>query len=168
MTVAASFPITGFADAPWCHRALSDEAGDLCRLFRDATEFSGSIAFGEPKRAAREDLLSAYIAAQVEDWDNEGARRAEPSTFIYADQFLRLLPSSGFLPEITVDRDGEILFEWDQGPRQVFSVSIGRDGTLTFAGLFGHNKIHGTEHLSEALPSVIAECLERVSAPHAF
>ncbi len=165
MSVAAVLPITSFAVTPWADRALSDEAWDLRRLFTDASEFPGSVAVGEPKRGAQEALVVACTAAQVDDWDGAGSRRVEPSTYIYADQFLRLLPSSASLPDITVDSDGEILFEWDQGRRQVFSVSVGRDGTLTYAGLFGHTKTHGTEHPREALPSVILDCLERLSGP---
>ncbi len=166
MSVAAVLPITGFAVTPW--GALSDEARVLRDLFDAASEFSGSVAIGEPKRAAQEALAAACTAAQVDDWDGAGSRRVEPSTYIYADQFLRLLPSSASLPDITVDSDGEILFEWDHGRRQVFSVSVGRDGTLTYAGLFGHTKSHGTEHLHEALPSVISDCLERLSGPPVY
>jgi hypothetical protein len=165
MTFAATFPITAFAVTPWGDRALSDEAQVLLRLIRDASDFSGSVAVGEPKRAGQEALAEAYTAAQAEDWDGAGSKRVEPNTYVYADMFLRLLPSSASLPEITADRDGEILFEWDGGRRQVFSVSVGRDGTLTFAGLFGHTKIHGTEYLRENLPSVISDCLERLVAP---
>jgi len=168
MTVAATLPITAFAVTPWADRALSDEARVLLKLISAASEFSGSVAVGEPRRVAREALDAAYTAAQVEDWDGEGSSRVEPSTYAYADQFLQLLPSSVSLPEITVDSDGEILFEWDRGRRQVFSVSVGRDGTLTFAGLFGHSKIHGTEHLREALPSIISDCLEPLCTPPGF
>jgi hypothetical protein len=163
MTVAATLPITAFAGASWADRALSDEAQVLRKLINDASEFSGSVAVGEPRRAAQRALAAAYLAAQVDDWDGSGSRRVEPSTYAYADQFLRLLPNPASLPDITVDSDGEILFEWDQGRRQVFSVSVGRDGTLTYAGLFGHNKTHGTEHFREALPSIISDCLERLA-----
>ena len=102
--------------------------------------------------------------AQVEDWDGEESARVEPSTYVYACQFLRLLPSTIPVPEIAADTDGEILFEWDLGRRRVFSVSIGRDGTLTYAALFGHTKTHGTEHFREALPPVISNCFERLVA----
>jgi hypothetical protein len=164
MSLAATLPITAFAGTPWADRALSDEARIVRRLINAASEFSGFVAVGQAKRAAQEALAAAYPAARADGWDGAGSARVEPSTYVYADQFLRLLPSSASLPDITVDNDGEIIFEWDQGRRQVFSVSVGRDGTLTFAGLFGHTKIHGTEHLREALPSVISACLERLSA----
>ncbi len=162
MTVAAARPITDYAMSPWADRGLSDEASILRGLIRDAAEFPRSIALGEPRRAAREALDAAWIAAQVDDWDGEGARRVDPSTYVYADQFLRLVPTTVAFPDVTVDTDGEVLFEWDEGSRQVFSVSVGRDGTLTYAGLFGHAKVHGTEHLYEALPLVISDCLERL------
>ena len=165
MTIATALATTGFAFAPWADRALSEEAGVLRRLINEASEFPESITVGEPKRTAQEALDAAYATAQVDDWDGEGSARVEPSTYVYASQFLRLLPSTIPVPDIAADADGEILFEWDLGCRRVFSVSVGRDGTLTFAALFGHTKTHGTEHLHEALPLVISACLERLSAP---
>jgi len=165
MTIAAALPTTGFAFTPRADRALSEEAGILRRLIDAAAEFSGSITVGEPKRAAQEALDAAYVTAQVENWDGEGSARVEPGTYVYASQFLRLLPSTIPVPDIAADTDGEILFEWDLGCRRVFTVSVGRDGTLTFAALFGYTKTHGTAHLHEALPLVISACLERLSAP---
>ena len=164
MTVAATLPITTFAVTLWGDRALSEEAQIIRKLISDASEFSGSMAVGEPKRSVQEALDAAYVAAQVENWDGEGSARVEPSTYVYASQFIRLLPSTAPPPDIAADTDGEILFEWDQGRRRIFSVSVGRDGTLTFAGLFGHTKIHGTEHFREALPVVISDYLARLSS----
>jgi hypothetical protein len=109
-------------------------------------------------------LEAAYQAAQVDNWDGVGSKRVEFITYKHADEFLRLLPSSTSLPNIVADTDGEILFEWDYGRRQVFSVSIGWNGTLSYAGLFGDAKIHGTEPLRESLPSTILNGLERLSA----
>jgi len=164
MTIAAALPTTGFAFNPWADRALSEDARALRGLIDEASEFSESITIGEPKRATQEALDAAYATAQVEDWDGEGSATVEPSTYIYASQFLRLLPGTIPVPKIAVDTDGEILFEWDCGRRRVFSVSVGRDGTLTFAALIGHTKTHGTEHLREALPLVISDCFERLVA----
>ena len=164
MTVAMTFPLTGFAPSLLTDRALSDEASELRRLTRDATEFSESMAMGETRRLAQEALYVAWLETQTDDWDHAGSSRSELSTLDYADQFLQLLPSNIPLPEVSIDTDGEVLFEWDYGPRQVFTVSVGRNGTLSFAGLFGHTqKIHGTGHLSETIPMIVADCIERLS-----
>src|SRR2546425_873618 len=164
MIIAATLPTTGFAFTPGADRALSEEARVLRGLIGAASEFSGSLTVGEPQRTAQEALDAAYAAAQVEDWDGEGSASVELSTYVYASQFLRLLPSTIPIPEIAADRDGEILFEWDFGRRQILSVSVGRDGTLTYAALIGYTKTHGTEHLREALPVVISDCLGRLLA----
>lgn len=163
MTIAATAPITAFATVPWVDRGLSDEALVLRDLTITVNEFPRSVALGEPKRVAQERLDTACIAAQGDNWDAAGSARVEASTYSYARQFLQILPTSVPIPDISVDTDGEILFEWDHGPRHIFSISVGRDGTLTFAGLYGHTKIHGTEHFREALPLVIAHSLQRIA-----
>jgi hypothetical protein len=162
MTIAAILPIVGFAGALWPDRALSNEAQVLREFAEAASEFSGSVTMGESRRTQQEALATVYQAAQVDDWDGEGSRRVEPSTYMYARQLLRLFPSSVALPDIAIDIDGEILFEWDYGRRRIFAISIGRDGTLTFAGLFGHTKIHGIDHFREELPLTILDCLGRL------
>jgi hypothetical protein len=108
-------------------------------------------------------LEAAYLEARDDNWDGAGSRRVEHSTYGYAQQFLQCLPNNTALPDIVADTDGEILFEWDYGPRQVFSVSIGRDGTLSYAGLFGHNKVHGRVPFGGALPSAILNGFELLS-----
>lgn len=163
MSIADAAPVGAFATLPWVDRGLSPEARALRKLTIGVVEFRGSVALGEPKRVAQEALDAAYLRAQAENWDGMGSARVEPSTYAYATQFLQILPTNLPVPDIAVDTDGEILFEWDRGPRQIFSVSVGRDGTLTFAGLFGHAKIHGAEHLREALPVVIAHSLQRIA-----
>jgi hypothetical protein len=165
MSVAA-IPITAFSVTPAIDRAISHEAEVLRKLISTVSEFAGSVTVGERKRLAREALEAAYIA-KAQDPD-EASIRVEPSTYAYADQFLGLLPEGVSPPDITVDTDGEIMMEWDKGRRSIFSVSIGRDGTLNFAGLFGHSKIHGTEPIRDALPSAVSDCLQRLSAPTGF
>lgn len=108
-------------------------------------------------------LEAAYQGARDDNWDGAGSKRVEYSTYNYAQQFLQFLPNYMALPDIVADTDGEILFEWDYGPRQVFAISIGRDGTLSYAGLFDRNKVHGSEPFSGALPSAILNGFELLS-----
>jgi hypothetical protein len=162
MTVAA-LPITELYFTPTVDRGISQEAKILRELFSPQQNSPGSVTIEEPKRVAQEALDTAII--ELKDLENEELIEVEPSTYTYAEQFLRLLPSEVSIPDITVDSDGEIMLEWDRGRRCIFSVSVGRDGTLSFAGLFGHNPIHGTEDLRETLPDIIADCLKRLPAP---
>jgi hypothetical protein len=142
---------------------MSDEAELLRKLFTPEQDSADSMTIEEPKRVAQEALDMAIAQSKI--LDHGESIDVEPSTYNYAKQFLQLLPSNVSIPDITVDDDGEIMLEWDIGRRCVFSVSVGRDGTLSFAGLFGHNPIHGTEDLRETLPDVISDCLKRLALP---
>ena len=108
-------------------------------------------------------LEAAYQGARDDNWDGAGSMRVEYSTYNYAQQFLQFLPNYMALPDIVADNDGEILFEWDYGPQQVFSISIGRDGTLSYAGLFDRNKVHGRVPFGGALPPAILNGFELLS-----
>jgi len=162
MSIAATWRVTASAVVPWVDPALSPEAQRLRRLAISATDSRDSSAVGETRRLWQEALYAAYAGAQEDNWDGMGSARVEATTYAYAAQFLQIVPSTIPAPAISVDTDGEILVEWDRDRRWVFSVSVGRDGTLTYAGLYGHDKIHGTEYLREALSPVIALCLRRI------
>lgn len=76
------------------------------------------------------------------------------------------LPSWMPLPEIVPESDGEIAIEWDQSPTEIFSISIGEQSAIHFAGLFGKDKErHGVEPfegiISEELLYYIEQFLRR-------
>ena len=129
----------------------------------ESTDRPRSILVDEQKHVAVQALSEAYSAARVDNWDSLGSAGVEQSTFEYALTFLRMLPTNIPLPEVAIDPDGEIAFEWDYSRNEILSVSIGRDGTLTFASLFGGRKSHGVEQLSDRIPPTVALSLEDVA-----
>jgi len=141
-------------------RALGHDGGLVRSSFLKAVDSGDSVSLGV-QRDAFHALAKACSRARVVNWDGEGARPVEASTIYHAIRFLRMLVLSVPMPDIYPEPDGELAFEWDEGPRAVFSVSVGRDGTLTFAGLFGHNKRHGTEVLEDFIPLDIAHGIRR-------
>ena len=165
MTIATLALGTGYKTSPSMDRGLSDDARrlrDLVETFFEDLE--NSISLGERRRSAQLALAQAFAEARDQDWDGVGSAAAEPSTYAYASQFLDLLPSTVPMPDVFADRDGEICFEWDRDARWVFTVCVGRDGTLTYSGLYGYNKSHGVEHLGETLPQIISTNVERVTS----
>jgi hypothetical protein len=109
-----------------------------------------------------EAVLDAAQNAAEENWNGEGGLPVSGATVEQAFRFIKLLPSTAPTPDVSADADGEVSFDWDRGARRVFSVSVGPDGTLTYAGLFGHSRTHGTEFLVEPLPQSIRLNLRRV------
>lgn len=150
---------------PMGDQGLSDEAKKLVQLFDDALAFTHSFSLGERFRQAVAALMEAYEEASSKGWDGYGSRAADPFSYIHALSLLSALPTTIPVPEVGVDPDGEIEFEWYLGPRWVVTVGVGRTGTLRYAGLFGKNKTHGVEQFVEGLPEAFAQNLRRLLAP---
>ena len=78
-------------------------------------------------------------------------------------KFAFLLPRSLPIPEVAADPDGEISFDWIKS-QKLFSVSIGADGKISYAGRFSaKSKVHGTEQFSEAIPSEVLRGIEKAT-----
>ena len=146
---------------------LSDKAEFLRELSAPTEEASPSCLFLDRQKAF-EALKQAFVEATSENWDGEGGEPADAMSYRFALLFLQNLPGWAANPGASVDPDGEISLEWDWGRRSVFSVSIGRDGTLTYAGLFGVSKQHGVESFADDIPEGILSGIDRASsnAPH--
>ncbi|QXD13983.1 hypothetical protein GQ464_010985 [Rhodocaloribacter litoris] len=132
-------------------------AGVLDSLFRNVT-------LGEPLEKAQESLEEIFEDCSVENWDGYGAAAVSLDSYLEARRFLGLLPMTFPMPDVTVEPEGVIAFEWYNGPKRVFAVGIGRDGLLTYAGLFGINKTHGTEYFGDEIPETILNNLRRLFA----
>jgi len=83
-------------------------------------------------------------------------------SLIKAFQFVRSLPDDISMPDVSVDPDGEVALEWYKNPRWVFSVSVGADGTLTYAGIWENTETHGSSKWDEILPQEIVNGIRRV------
>ena len=139
--------------------AYGDEAKSLRRMFDQVTyELDATETFGQPLRA----LDSAFADASTDDWDGQGATAADFETYRVARAFLRALPVTVPSPSISIDPDGEASFTWAQRRDMMFSVSVGRDGTLSFAGLYGSKSNYGTEFFIEEIPKAIRDNLARL------
>jgi hypothetical protein len=148
------------AFGPTSDTALSAEA----RTLREdrVRGLLSSPSVGAQDRASILDRIQQVASeASVNNWDGDGGAAVEQSTLRYAWRFAYSLPQGTPAPDVVVDRDGDIVFDWAAHPHSVFSVSVGRDGTMTFAGLFGAAKQHGREPLSESIPATILVGIER-------
>lgn len=125
-------------------------------------EMYGNIATENSPIKTLEALKKKVNQCLVENWDYYGAAPVNPLSYFYARRFLESLPPRLIQPDVGVDPDGEISFEWSLGPRQIFSISVSPNGDLSYAGLFGRNTVHGTESFNIDLPKVIIDNLQRL------
>jgi hypothetical protein len=150
-----AFPPTNWAPLPkWSVSNAGIEEGG----------FDTSITFGGRVRDLYDQINDVSERASLENWDGEGARPVDSSTVAFARMFAEGLPPHLPVPDVSPDTDGDISFEWDSGPRQVFSVSVRRDGFLSFAGLFGPARDYGSDTIVAGIPTRIIENITRACA----
>jgi hypothetical protein len=144
--------------------AVSDEANRVTKLFDETRDRLWSLrSLGSSREECRNELLDAYSEASFEGWDGYGAHSVEPSTILNAFAFIDSLPSNIRMPEVSVEPDGEISFDWICSARRQFSVSLGKRNVMSYAGLFGSDKVTGSERFQGTLPRTMLEHITRVA-----
>jgi hypothetical protein len=89
---------------------------------------------------------------------------ADSETIRAAIQFAYCLPRFAPLPEVSVDPDGEISFDWLSPSGEMFSVSVNKQNRLAYAGWFGEkSRIHGIEQLAENCPQEIIRGIQKAT-----
>jgi len=144
-------------------RAVSPQAADLAKKFEEVERRFLETWAGRVYHITRERIRVALAEAADSNWDGYGSRAANRMAVEHAMRFLWHIPAGLPEPGVGIDPDGEISLEWYKSPYRRFSVSVGRDGRLSFAGLFGRSSIHGTEaYFVDELPVEIRSGLRRI------
>jgi hypothetical protein len=144
---------------------LSSEAGTVATMFSDlASDTMESLYLGKAKSDAIEALDTAFCEACQPGWDGYEAAPACYDSYLKAKKLIKALPANIPAPEVAVDPDGEISLEWFRTPSRAFSVSIGSEDSLTYAGIFGSARARGIETLNFEIPRVVLDNLRRLLA----
>lgn len=106
-----------------------------------------------------QELLEEYSEA---NWDGFGSIAINIDSYKNAQTFLLSLPASTPLPEVVVEPDGEVAFEWYVNPSKVFSVSVGPKGELHYAGIFNQSQISGLEYFEDDIPGIIIDQINKL------
>ncbi len=121
--------------------------------------FTVGIRFDGMKTA----IWDACREALQENWDGYGAKPCDLASLARALHFSYVMPESVRVPDVVVDPEGMIEFEWYAGPHRVFSVTIESDGSLVYAGLFGVDKTtYGRDSFEEEIPRTVFDGIQRV------
>ncbi len=143
---------------------FSEESNFLRKSFaeaRDARDISRywSAALDE----ALDDLAGLKQECREPGWDGYRAKSVNAETLEQVVAFLRALPENVPVPDLVPEPDGEVSVEWQNGPRRVFSVSLGPHERLSYAGLLGANRWHGVDLFFGTVPLEIIRGIARIS-----
>jgi hypothetical protein len=107
------------------------------------------------------ELEELRMIADHSNWDNLGSAPFDDDTYQIARRFLWALPSSLAAPELTVDRDGEINFDWFGLRGQILTVSLRKDGRIAYACRISQRRNYsGTEDFIDSIPKKIVESIK--------
>lgn len=141
--------------SPSSSTALSPTAESLSRALSEAFSSRSSVMVRGPQDVRR-DLLKAMTAAA-----DDGVF-VTPDAYERASCVLSALPAKFPKPEIVVESDGEIAFDWDAGARRLLSVSVGDSAMLGYAALVGPEPTHGKVAFAGAFPVALTFLLRRI------
>lgn len=119
-----------------------------------------SILLGSETVLEELDRLTQECASS--GWDGYDAAPLNRQSLALARDFVLNLPLGFPRPSPAVDPDGSVSLEWHSAPRRTLSVSIGADGALYYAALFGNESHGGMLCYDEALPDRIADLVDEV------
>lgn len=139
----------------------ADQANVVANSTRD--QFSEPFAVWSPSRL-RESVRRVLGEANREDWDGYGSAPANEASVEAAQDFIELLPPGVPLPEVAVDPDGELAFDWQAGADRMLSVSIAPDGSVSYAGLAKGQRFYGTDRIMEEFPEEVNKRLQELFA----
>lgn len=76
-------------------------------------------------------------------------------------KFIELLKPRFWVPEIYVESDGEIAFDWIASKTKYLSVSINAKGETIFAAIYHESRTRGRDVLSDEIPAQLLFQIER-------
>lgn len=138
---------------------VSREARDLNKLFGIVdSEIRKNAKFEELAIA----LEQAYSEANHAGWDGHDALPASPQSFELATNFIRCLPIDAEMPEVSVDPDGDISFEWFKSKSRLVILSFGKDRAITYVGFLGKTRNKGVETFDFSIPANIKNLFQSI------
>jgi hypothetical protein len=135
-------------------------------ILRMQEEIREHLLTSHTVRDARERVLdeldSLCVEASRKGWDGYGAEPMSVDAYDFAKTFIKALPTTAPLPELSADPDGEVSLDWSFGNRQALTVSVGPTGRCTFAWILGQRSNRGTDWIEDEIPAAIAFALRQL------
>lgn len=140
---------------PTYDEGRSEAARELNRSLSEVFGASAALS-SRASQSAETKLLNAVVAARSE------GMTASSKALDTALGFLWLLPANVPTPEMVIEPDGEVAFDWDEGRGRVLSISVSDVGTIGYAGLIGLEPVYGRAPFAGAIPETVLYLLTRL------
>ena len=99
------------------------------------------------------------------DWDDYGAKTVSEAVIFRAEALIRALPESIPAPDISVEPDGQVSFDWLPSSTLTFTLSVNEGNRLVYAWIDGANRGNATAVFERGdLPARLLSELRRITA----
>ena len=130
---------------------------DIWKQLRESFELSSRDTLIGAK------LEHAQAQAALPNWDGYGAAPVNAMSIEYAKRFLLLLPPASPMPEVEVDPDGEISFDWFGPNKSELTISFSPLGMISYSVLFGEvGYDHGQKLFEDEIPKDLIQKIKEV------
>lgn len=130
----------------------------------DDSQWASSV-FNEPRRPWESRLASSRSLDRGEELIRALAAAETPveeATFCNALRFAYSLPEHWPTPEIVVEDNGHIAFDWVLAPRRVLTLAVGPDGTAGYSALIGFEPSYGRVLIGGRIPPTAEYFMKRL------
>ena len=87
------------------------------------------------------------------------------TTYVRARKLLDTIPTGFPVPEIGLDPDGEVAFDWIRADRTMVSVSIGPQSDPSYAAGLADGTAYGFVRWTDRFPVALTDLLRRLCYP---
>lgn len=150
--------------APYGHmRSASDIGWEIRQSLTGVFDhFRSSLTFGDPWRQTISNLAGLMAECSQNGWDGYDAPSIADETVSNAVEFIRTIPLSVSLPEISATSAGDITFEWARTAHRIVTVAVGETGEIHYASLIGLKKNFGSYPLNGNFEPELQNLIESV------
>jgi hypothetical protein len=130
-----------------------------------ATELARITVSALEELKSRGDAGSSWVFNDLHTlaYENNTEVRDNP-VFLLAQRFLLTLPSYIPSPELALDTDGEVLFDWQGSGDRLLSVALRDDGRVSYAARISANdRDHGTKQFVDTIPDHLIDLVHQVT-----
>ena len=157
-SLAIAFPAPAANFCLVLDRGVGPDARALRDAVDEALSFGPSLFYREAAQPQK-DTLHAVGETVL----SEHAIAVDPKTLDQAFALVLALPHAMPEPEVTLEADGQIGFDWNVDRDRVVSLNVGPTGMIGYASLIGLESSYGRVPFAGTLPKRILDLLQRVA-----
>lgn len=152
-------PAEYFRILPHYNTGVSAESKVLASIHAEFNQAVSKTIFGQRLT----ELNEVFLECLDEGWDGYNARPLSIASYTDALNFLRLIPTNIYAPDIVPEPSGGIGLEWISSDTGRFVLSFDGSGTYAYAGIFKSGaRVRGIEPMSNLFPRELKDFITRL------